>query len=230
MKGQWTEKVGGEEGAMTRESKGGRRQGGRDDGRCGRERALEVVSLLAGIMEVADILVVNKADGNTEEAARRSVVQHRSTLDLMPRRWRSWAPQASPHRRLASSPLRLPALRALQLCCVPLFLGECSQVLLQPHRPGTQTTSTMNHPSPDPSLRSTSRVPSCHCQFPVVLLRLCPTCSPSSPTCHSPLPSPPPSISPSPHDRLLPTVLFPGFQSPIPYGCPVNVLRAEGVS
>ena len=44
-------------------------------------------------MEVADIIVVNKADGDTEAAAERSAHQHRMSIDLLPRRWASWAPQ-----------------------------------------------------------------------------------------------------------------------------------------
>jgi putative protein kinase ArgK-like GTPase of G3E family len=55
--------------------------------------AVDWVTLRTGITEVADIIVVNKADGDTEAAATWSAHQHRMVLDLTPRRWKSWAPQ-----------------------------------------------------------------------------------------------------------------------------------------
>mmetsp|Transcript_23314 Transcript_23314/g.55800 ORF Transcript_23314/g.55800 Transcript_23314/m.55800 type:complete len:150 (+) Transcript_23314:137-586(+) len=49
--------------------------------------------LKRGIMEVADFIVVNKADGQTESVAVASARQHQSALGLLPRRWNSWSPQ-----------------------------------------------------------------------------------------------------------------------------------------
>jgi hypothetical protein len=45
-----------------------------------------------GIMEVADVVVVNKADGPTEAAAKRAAAEFRAGLSLMKRRLPSWQP------------------------------------------------------------------------------------------------------------------------------------------
>lgn len=46
----------------------------------------ELQMIKRGIMEVADIITVNKADGPTEAAASRAAAQYTGTLNLMPRR------------------------------------------------------------------------------------------------------------------------------------------------
>ncbi len=43
-----------------------------------------------GIMELADLLVVNKADGDLAPAASRSVADHHAAMGLMRPRWKSW--------------------------------------------------------------------------------------------------------------------------------------------
>jgi putative protein kinase ArgK-like GTPase of G3E family len=40
-----------------------------------------------GIMEVADVVLVNKADGATEAAATRAAAEYGGCLRLMPHRW-----------------------------------------------------------------------------------------------------------------------------------------------
>lgn len=40
-----------------------------------------------GIMEVADIVAVNKGDGETEKAADRAAAEYSGCLHLMPHRW-----------------------------------------------------------------------------------------------------------------------------------------------
>jgi hypothetical protein len=49
-----------------------------------------------GIMEVADVVVVNKADGATELAAQRAAAEFKSGLRLMQRRWHGWQPHVLP--------------------------------------------------------------------------------------------------------------------------------------
>jgi hypothetical protein len=39
-----------------------------------------------GIMEVADVVLVNKADGHTEQAALQAVSQYKACINLMPHR------------------------------------------------------------------------------------------------------------------------------------------------
>mmetsp|Transcript_5565 Transcript_5565/g.15529 ORF Transcript_5565/g.15529 Transcript_5565/m.15529 type:complete len:274 (+) Transcript_5565:988-1809(+) len=56
----------------------------------------DLQAMKRGIMEVADIVVVNKADGDTESAAHQSVQHHRSTLGLLPQRFSAWRPQVMP--------------------------------------------------------------------------------------------------------------------------------------
>lgn len=46
-----------------------------------------------GIMEVADVVVVNKADGPTQVAAQRAAAEFKSGLRLMKGRLASWQPQ-----------------------------------------------------------------------------------------------------------------------------------------
>mmetsp|Transcript_42921 Transcript_42921/g.111283 ORF Transcript_42921/g.111283 Transcript_42921/m.111283 type:complete len:388 (-) Transcript_42921:2-1165(-) len=53
----------------------------------------DLQAMKRGIMEIADAVVVNKADGETERVAEQSAQQHRSTLGLMPRRWHTWSPK-----------------------------------------------------------------------------------------------------------------------------------------
>ncbi|WIA11852.1 hypothetical protein OEZ85_011938 [Tetradesmus obliquus] len=46
-----------------------------------------------GIMEVADVVLVNKADGATEAAATRAAAEYGGCLKLMPHRYQGWSPQ-----------------------------------------------------------------------------------------------------------------------------------------
>lgn len=56
----------------------------------------DLQSIKRGITEVADIIVVNKADGQTRLAARRAAASFKATLRLRPRRKRSWIPVVLP--------------------------------------------------------------------------------------------------------------------------------------
>ncbi|KAF8071071.1 hypothetical protein HT031_001153 [Scenedesmus sp. PABB004] len=53
----------------------------------------ELQVIKRGIMEVADVVVVNKADGATEAAAGRAAAEFDGALHLMPHRYRGWEPQ-----------------------------------------------------------------------------------------------------------------------------------------
>jgi LAO/AO transport system kinase len=44
-------------------------------------------------MELADLVVVNKADGDLAAAAGRSAADHRNAVHLLRPRWRSWTPE-----------------------------------------------------------------------------------------------------------------------------------------
>ena len=46
-----------------------------------------------GIVELADIVVVNKADGDLLPAARRVAAEYTSALKFMPRKYKCWRPQ-----------------------------------------------------------------------------------------------------------------------------------------
>ena len=52
----------------------------------------ELQSIKRGITEVADIVVVNKADGPTRLAAARAAASFRGTMHLRPPRKRNWTP------------------------------------------------------------------------------------------------------------------------------------------
>ena len=56
----------------------------------------ELQSIKRGITEVADIIVVNKADGSTTVAAQRAVASFKATMHLRPPRKRSWSPVILP--------------------------------------------------------------------------------------------------------------------------------------
>ncbi|KAH7622145.1 putative Methylmalonic aciduria type A protein, mitochondrial [Nannochloris sp. 'desiccata'] len=56
----------------------------------------ELQSIKRGITEVADIIVVNKADGQTRSAAGRAAASFKATLHLRPPRKRSWIPVVLP--------------------------------------------------------------------------------------------------------------------------------------
>jgi len=56
----------------------------------------DLQSIKRGITEVADIIVVNKADGQTRLAAERAAASFKATLHLRPRRKRSWTPVVLP--------------------------------------------------------------------------------------------------------------------------------------
>lgn len=51
----------------------------------------ELQGIKRGIMELADIVVVNKADGDLAPAAARSAADHRNAVHLLRPRWRAWA-------------------------------------------------------------------------------------------------------------------------------------------
>lgn len=46
-----------------------------------------------GIMELADVIAVTKADGDLLAAATRTVADYRRAVALLPRRWRGWEPE-----------------------------------------------------------------------------------------------------------------------------------------
>lgn len=50
----------------------------------------ELQGIKRGIMELADIAVVNKADGDLRAAAGRAVAEYGNAMRLLPRRWRGW--------------------------------------------------------------------------------------------------------------------------------------------
>lgn len=53
----------------------------------------ELQGIKRGIMELADLVVVNKADGDLAAAAERSVADHRNALGLLRHRWEAWVPE-----------------------------------------------------------------------------------------------------------------------------------------
>ncbi|GIU85347.1 MAG: ATPase/protein kinase [Acidimicrobiales bacterium] len=53
----------------------------------------ELQGLKRGLMELADIVVVNKCDGDLAAVASRTANEYRSALTLMRPRWRSWRPR-----------------------------------------------------------------------------------------------------------------------------------------
>ncbi|EDQ85661.1 uncharacterized protein MONBRDRAFT_29095 [Monosiga brevicollis MX1] len=46
-----------------------------------------------GIMEVSDLIIINKADGDLTQAAHRARVEHQNALHLMRRKSRNWDPE-----------------------------------------------------------------------------------------------------------------------------------------
>jgi LAO/AO transport system kinase len=50
----------------------------------------ELQGIKRGIMELADLVVVNKADGELEAAAGRTAADYRSAVHLLRPKWRSW--------------------------------------------------------------------------------------------------------------------------------------------
>ncbi len=53
----------------------------------------ELQGIKRGIMELADLLIVNKADGDLEAAANRAVAEYRAALALMRPKYPFWRPQ-----------------------------------------------------------------------------------------------------------------------------------------
>merc|ERR1711971_6313 len=53
----------------------------------------ELQGIKRGIVELADIVVVNKADGDLLPAARRVAAEYTSALKFMPRKYRCWTPR-----------------------------------------------------------------------------------------------------------------------------------------
>jgi LAO/AO transport system kinase len=53
----------------------------------------ELQGIKRGVMELADLLVVTKADGDTAPAAARAVADHRHALQLIRPRYSSWRPE-----------------------------------------------------------------------------------------------------------------------------------------
>jgi LAO/AO transport system kinase len=54
----------------------------------------ELQGIKKGVMELADCLVVNKADGPTEAVAERTRVDYKNALELLRPSWRAWKPRA----------------------------------------------------------------------------------------------------------------------------------------
>jgi len=54
----------------------------------------ELQGIKRGIMELADLVVITKADGDLAPAAGRAVADHRNALGLLRPRWASWRPEA----------------------------------------------------------------------------------------------------------------------------------------
>jgi LAO/AO transport system kinase len=53
----------------------------------------ELQGIKRGIMELADLVVITKADGDLAPAAGRAVADHRNALGLLRPRWASWQPE-----------------------------------------------------------------------------------------------------------------------------------------
>ncbi len=53
----------------------------------------ELQGIKRGVMELADLVVVNKADGDLLAAAEQAASEHRRGLQLQRRRWPSWSPE-----------------------------------------------------------------------------------------------------------------------------------------
>ena len=53
----------------------------------------ELQGIKRGVMELADLVVVTKADGDLAPAAGRAVADHRNALGLLRPRWRAWRPE-----------------------------------------------------------------------------------------------------------------------------------------
>lgn len=53
----------------------------------------EVQGIKRGIMEMADLLIINKADGDRLSLAKDTMLAYRSALSLLPRRHKSWRPK-----------------------------------------------------------------------------------------------------------------------------------------
>ncbi len=68
----------------------------------------ELQGIKRGIMELADFVVVNKADGDLQMAAARAVADHQSAMRLMKPRFHAWAPEV--HKVSAISQNGIPEL------------------------------------------------------------------------------------------------------------------------
>ena len=56
----------------------------------------ELQGIKRGVMELADLVLVNKADGEQADAARRTVAEYRNALHLMRPRTSAWTPPVEP--------------------------------------------------------------------------------------------------------------------------------------
>ena len=54
---------------------------------------IHIQGIKRGIVELADIVVVNKADGDLLPAARRVAAEYTSALKFMPRKYPIWRPE-----------------------------------------------------------------------------------------------------------------------------------------
>lgn len=70
----------------------------------------ELQGIKRGIMELADLVLINKADGPLEEAAKRTRVDYQRALDLLGRRNEFWQPQAL--QCSAQTGLNMPEIEA----------------------------------------------------------------------------------------------------------------------
>lgn len=84
----------------------------------------ELQGIKRGIMELADLVVVNKADGELEKAARRAQGEYRAALHLMRPKTRQWTP-----RVLTASALTARGLDAIwdQITNFRAALGEAGE-------------------------------------------------------------------------------------------------------
>jgi LAO/AO transport system kinase len=59
----------------------------------------ELQGIKRGIMEMADLIAINKADGNNLEKAQMARRQYQNALHLFPKKESDWEPQVLPARR-----------------------------------------------------------------------------------------------------------------------------------
>lgn len=98
-----------------------------------------------GIMEVADVVLVNKADGPTEAAATHAAAEYAGCLRLMPHRYNAWEPQVLPVS--AHSGKGVPALARL--------MGDFQQALMQSGELDRWAATVDKHSNPNHQNNST---------------------------------------------------------------------------